>query len=123
MENKNRREWLWCGGDWKEVIDIIKENKSFTARQKAFSEMLAAQDMSLIDIVNIWRGSVLSENEILYYVDEWTFEEGFPFDDVNLMTNDVYHNSLDYWFYNIYTGQSKHVKVFVNVVRTPIIND
>lgn len=123
MENKNRREWLWCGGDWEELIDIIKENKSFSARQKAFKEMLTAENISLIDIIENWRGSVLSENEILYYVDEWTFEEGFPFDDVNLMTNDVYHNSLGYWFYNIYTGQSKHVKVFVNVVRTPIIND
>ena len=123
MENKNRREWLWCGGDWKEVIDIIKENKLFSARQKAFKEMLTAEDINLIDIIGNWRGCVLSENEILYYVDEWTFEEGFPFDDVNLITSHVYNNSLDYWFYNIYTGQSKHVTVSLNVVRTPVIND
>jgi hypothetical protein len=108
-----KKEWLYCNDDWFDLINIIKMEKNSNKRLCEFNEMLKRDEMTVENVIDEW--SVIEKSDIENCVNEWFY-------DYNL-ANAVTLGGLTYWFFNIYTGETLHIKCSVNISFSDIIID
>lgn len=106
-------EWLYCGGDWDGLVNIIKVEKNCDERLHKFHDILKEDGMTVEDVIDSW--FVLEKSDIQECVKDWLYNDDF--EDVATL------GSLIYWFFNIYTGEALHVKCSVNISYSDIITD
>lgn len=106
-----KREWLYCNSDWKDLINIIKLEKSHHERLQEFQQILDREDTTIKDVLDSW--TVVCEEDIKDCVEEWFFYD----------SNGIESNTFIYWFFNIYTGETQHIKYTVTVTNSGIITD
>ena len=91
-----KQEWLYCGYDWKDITNIIKQTKNPKKRLQKFNNVLRKENMTINDILEIW--GVFDKKDIKPCTEEW-------------FSNDSEMNSnITYWFFNIHTGEALHIK-------------
>lgn len=110
----NKREWLYCNSEWQDVINVVKLEKNHTKRLKEFNFLLNVDGDNLTtnDVVNNW--TVLAEDDIKDAADEWFHEDMF---------NHYETDDIIYWFFNIYTGEARHIKYTIKINCSGIIAD
>lgn len=106
-----KREWLYCDSDWKDLINIVKLEKSHRERLQEFQQILNKEDATIKDVLNSC--TVLCEEDIKECVEEWFFDD----------SDGTQSNTFVYWFFNIYTGETQHIKYTVTVTSSGIITD
>lgn len=107
-----KREWLYCGNDWYDIIDIIKLEKNHDERLREFHDILKRDYLTIKDVIDSW--CVIEKADIKNCVDEWFFNDDVEFDDLSILNNNS-SQKCTYWFFNINTGESKHVNITLNV--------
>lgn len=107
-------EWLYCNSDWNDLINIIKLKKNPSKRLEEFKFLLTidGDNLTINDVLDTW--TVLTENDIENAANEWFHEDVFNYRE----TNDII-----YWFFNIYTGEARHIKYTVKVDCSGVIVD
>lgn len=106
-------EWLYCGGDWDDLVNIIKLEKNCDERLREFHDILKREGMTVKNVIDAW--FVLEKSEIQGCVNEWLYD--------NDLENAAVLGSLTYWFFNIYTGEALHIKCSINISCSDIITD
>ena len=96
-----KREWLYCGEDWDDVVNIIKLTKNPKERLQEFNNILKREDMTIDDIFEDW--PIEEKENIENSAETLLYEEEFDIND-----------SIIYWFFNIYTGEALHIKYSLN---------
>ena len=109
----SKYEWLYCNYDWMDLINIIKLEKNPSKRLEQFKFFLNADGLTMKDVVNTW--TVLVEGDLENAASEWFHEDVFF----------NYHETNDviYWFFNIHTGEARHIKYTVKIDCSGIIVD
>lgn len=107
-----KNEWLYCGGDWDDLINIIKLEKNCDERLREFHDILKRDGVTVKDVIDSW--SVLEKLDIQDCVNEWLYDD---------LEEAATLDSLIYWFFNIYTGEALHIKCSVNISCSDIIVD
>ena len=106
-----KREWLYCDSDWNDLINIVKLEKNHHKRLQEFQQILDKEDLTIKNVLDSWM--VLYKEDIKECVEEWFFYD----------SNDIQSNTFIYWFFNIYTGETQHIKYTVNITVSGIITD
>lgn len=100
--------WLSCGGDWSDIVSVIKSTKNPKERLQKFHDILDKENVSFDDISEVW--CVLDERDIEACTDDWLYDDGMEENKEQI-----------YWFFNIYTGEALHIKYVMYC--SGIIND
>lgn len=106
-------EWLYCGGDWTDLVNIVKAEKNCDERLREFHDILKEDEMTVEDVVNSW--FVLEKSDIEECVKDWFY--------VDDLEEAAVLGGLTYWFFNIYTGEALNVKCSINISCSGIITD
>lgn len=108
-----KNEWLYCGNDWYDIINIIKLEKNCDERLREFHDILEREELTIDDVIDEWY--VVEKSDIKDCVNEWVY--GDDLEDLATLGN------LTYWFFNIYTGEALHIKCSVSISCSDTIAD
>lgn len=109
MAEKN---WLYCGIDWSDLINVIKATDNPAERLQEFNDILERDGLSIDDVVDTW--VVFAEEDILPATEEWIVE-----DNENMCSEEPFI----YWFFNLYTGEAVHVKYQIEIHCSGLVVD
>ena len=107
-----KREWLYCGNDWCDIINIIKLEKNCNERLREFHDILKRDELTIEDVVDEW--CVVEKADIKDCVDEWFFNDDIEFNNLSILNNNS-SQKYTYWFFNINTGESKRINITLNI--------
>lgn len=108
-----KNKWLYCNGEWSDIIGIIKLEKDCNERLREFHDMLKREELTTKDVIDEW--FVVKKSDIKEYVNEWLYD--------NDLEEAAALGGLTYWFFNIYTGEALHIKCSVSISCSDIIVD
>ena len=108
-----KNDWLYCGNDWYDIVNIVKLEKNCDERLREFHDILKREGLTIKDVIDEWY--VLEKSEIEECVNEWLYYSDLE-DAATL-------GDLTYWFFNIYTGEALHIKCSVSISCSNIIVD
>lgn len=110
-----KREWLYVDGEWSDLIGFCEKEKNHAKRLQFFNEYLNidGDHLTIKDVYENW--TVLWEEAIP------DVAEGLFFDDYDVV--DCPNITISYWFFNIYTGEMRHVDYTVKLTRSGVTGD
>lgn len=110
----NERAWLYVDGDWNLLIGFCQKEKNHAKRLQFFNEYLNidGDHLTIKDVYENW--SVIRADEISEVAEEL-------FSDYNVL--DYYDVTFSYWFFNIYTGEMRHVDYTVKLTCSGVVGD
>ena len=110
-----KRAWLYVDGDRNLLIGFCQKEKNHAKRLQFFNEYLNidGDHLTIKDVYENW--TVIWEKEISEVA-----EEIFS-NDYNVL--DYYNITVSYWFFNIYTGEMRHVDYTVKLTCSGVISD
>lgn len=109
-----KREWLYINDDWDKLIDFCKKEKDHAKRLQFFNEYLNidGDHLTIKDVYENW--TVIWEEEIAEVAEEL-------FSDYNPL--DYFDITVQFWFFNFYTGEMRHVDYTVKLVCSGVVGD
>ena len=108
-----KNEWLYCGSDWSDLINIIKLEKNCDERLREFHDILKREGLTTENVIDEWY--VIEKSDIKSCVNEWLYD--------NDLEDAAVLGGLTYWFFNIYTGEALYIKCSVTISCSDIIAD
>lgn len=110
-----KREWLYVDGEWNDLIGFCEKEKNHAKRLQFFNEYLNidGDHLTIKDVYKNW--SVIWEEAIPDFA-----EELFS-DDYNVL--DYSDITISYWFFNIYTGEMRHVDYTIKLTCSGVVGD
>lgn len=116
-----KREWLYCGDDWTDIVNIIKLEKNLTKRVREFHDIIEREgltvgDATVGDAYPTWR--LFKREEIEGCTEEWFYDNDYYalMDDTTLGNNKV-----TYWFFNIRTGEAMRIGYSMQITCSGIV--
>ena len=105
-------DWLYCGIDWSDLINIIKATDNPAERLQEFNDILERDGLDIDDVMDTW--SIFDKEDILPATEELIVE-----DNENMCSEEP----IIYQFFNLYTGEAVHVKYQVEIHCSGLVVD
>lgn len=111
----NECEWLYVDGEWDQLIGFCQKEKNHAKRLQFFNEYLNidGDHLTIKDVRENW--TVIWEEEISEVAEELFSNDYSVFD--------YFDVTFSYWFFNICTGEMRHVDYAIKLTCSGIVGD
>lgn len=111
----NKCEWLYVEGDWDQLIEVCQKEKNHAKRLQFFNEYLNidGDHLTIKDVCESWM--VIWEEEISEVAEELFYNDYSVFNYSGI--------AVSYWFFNIYTGEMRHVDYAMKLTCSGVVGD
>lgn len=107
-----KSEWMYCGSEWDDLVDIIKLEKNPAERLREFHDIIKREGLTLEDVYFTWL--MLNKEEMEGCAEEWFYD-----DDLKSAAA-LGYNDVIYWFFNIFTGEAMRIRYSVQITCSGI---
>lgn len=106
-------EWMYCGSEWADLINVIKLEKNPAERVREFHDMIKRDELTVEDVHSAW--GMLDREEIENCAEGWFYD--YDLEDAAALGR----NGITYWFFNTSTGEAMRIHYSVLITCSGIV--